>query len=125
MVSLKYLATLFALSVLAACGGGGGNAGTPKSGSSLGGSNVSTAPIIELVLNNAANATTFKISALDIFTLRATLRDASGSVLAGQVVKFSGDATLFKFSAANATGLTTSPLPARRPSPSRNGSSTW
>ena len=44
MVSLKYLATLFALSVLAACGGGGGNAGTPTGGATV----TCTAPLVLL-----------------------------------------------------------------------------
>ena len=44
MVCLKYLAALFALSVLAACGGGGGNAGTPTGGATV----TCTAPLVLL-----------------------------------------------------------------------------
>ena len=44
MVSLKYLVALFALSVLAACGGGGGNAGTPTGGATV----TCTAPLVLL-----------------------------------------------------------------------------
>ena len=67
MVSLKYLVALFALSVLAACGGGGGNAGTPTGGATV----TCTAP---LVLLNGVCGTAPATAAATL--LSAQLKDA-------------------------------------------------
>lgn len=106
MKFFKYVIWLAVAMVLAACGGGGGNPGTSSGGSTSVPPVVSTAPTISLELRNSANASASAVTALDVFNLRATVKDAAGGVLAGQVVQFSGDASLFKFSSSNGTGLT-------------------
>ena len=106
MAFLRYIFAMFVLVGMVACGGGGGSPGKPVTGSSDGGTTESTAPTIALELRNAANAPISTVTALDIFSLRATVKDSAGLALAGQVVKFSGDSTLFRFSSISGTGLT-------------------
>jgi len=108
MRAVKLFSCWIVLLLLVACGGGGGKSGSETT-SSGGGTVTSTAPVISGVeardsLNNAIT----DISSLDVFTLRATLKDASGAPKARQLVKFSGDTTLFKFSPANGSALTDS-----------------
>jgi Bacterial Ig-like domain (group 1) len=87
--------------LVAACGGGGGSAGqTP------GGSTANTQPTVALQLINSAGVTTATISDRDTFSLRATVRDASGNLLAGQVVTFKDLASLVKFNPSVGTALT-------------------
>lgn len=111
---LKFLAGLGLTIALVACGGGGGNPGTllvapaassPTSGASSP-TSVAAAPVISLLLKNSNGSTVSTVSALDIFTLQATVKSAAGDLLSDQVVRFSGDSALVKFSSANGAALT-------------------
>ena len=107
---LKYSCALLILGVLAACGGGGGNPGTssgalapaPAASAPV----VATAPTIGLTMKNSANATVTTVTASEVFTLQATVKDANGVALAGKVVTFGSNAALVKFSPATGTSLT-------------------
>ena len=76
-----------------------------------GGATVATgqAPVISsLELWNSASAPTPFVTSTDLFTMRATVKDSAGNPLAGEVVKFVGDAALVKFSPASGSALTNS-----------------
>ncbi len=108
---MNLLKCVFAGLVLAwvvACGGGGGNPGTSSGAPATAASApvVSTAPGMSLTLKNSANATVSTVSSMDVFTLQATLKDANGAAMAGQVVTFSGSAALVKFAPTSGTSLT-------------------
>lgn len=98
---------------LSACGGGGGNSGTPLSGStnisdSGDGSQTPVAkpPVVTLLLKNSSGSSVSSVSSTDIFTLQASVTSAAGSPLSGQVVRFSGESALVQFSSANSAALT-------------------
>jgi hypothetical protein len=109
---IKCAAALGLSLALVACGGGGGNAGTPSGGTvpivtpdsptTL----VASAPAVTLLLKNSSGSTVSTVSALDIFTLQAIVKSAAGVLLPDQVVQFSGDPALVKFSSANGAALT-------------------
>lgn len=90
MNALKSLLAGLALVALSACGGGGGGAGSSTfgagsgSGGSGGGSGGGTtaSPTLSVALNNTS------ISSASPATVTATLKDAQGNGLSGQVVSF-------------------------------------
>ena len=104
MAFLKYIFAMAAVTILVACGGGGGNPGTPIGGGTTP-PVASTLPTVSLDLVKSTGLTTSTITALDTFTLRATVRSADGLALAGQVVTFGGSAALVKFAPATGTAL--------------------
>ena len=101
MKFIKYVLCLVLAVVLLACGGG--NKATPTA--TVPGP-TSSNPTISVTLKNSSGAVASSITASDVFTLYATVRNANGIVLAGQVVTFTGDSALFKFSPVSATALT-------------------
>lgn len=107
MSFLKYLATSLTVVFLAACGGGGGNPGTPSGGTKPVVTPVSTAPVIAGGLIDAAGAATTSISASGYTALKVTLKDPSGLPIASQVIDVSSDATKVIFPEGGA-GLTNS-----------------
>lgn len=101
---LKFLMGLALAAALTACGGGGGSAGTTL-GSGGSASATPGTPTLVIELRDAANAVTNVVSGAGV-TARATVKDASGVVLAGKLVTFTGDAALIKFSPASGQVLT-------------------
>lgn len=76
--------------LLAGCGGGGGSPGTTggtQSGGSNGGSNSGTSQVAVEVRNSAGTSVS-SISVEGGFTARATVKDASGAVVANKLVSF-------------------------------------
>lgn len=102
----KPLAAALALVLLAglsACGGGGGGAGDSvfNGGSGSGGSTGGgTSAVDTAVMSIALSSTT--VTAGAPATVTVTVKNKSGTPLAGQVVKFSSDANLAAFSATSA-----------------------
>ncbi|MFY9512043.1 MAG: hypothetical protein WAQ05_13830 [Rubrivivax sp.] len=81
---MKRLLSMLALLALAACGGGGGDAGTSTfNGGSSGGGGSSGLPTIAIVLSSSS------ISSANPATVTATVKDAKGVGVGGQVVAFS------------------------------------
>lgn len=78
-----WLTTLACAGLLAACGGGGGSAGTPVNGT---GTTTSKAATVSLV----ASASTIASSGLDgtEVTLTAIVKDSGGNALSGETVSF-------------------------------------
>jgi hypothetical protein len=101
---LKFLMGIALAAALTACGGGGGSAGTTL-GSGGSGSATPGTPTLVVELRDAANAVTNVVSGAGV-TARATVKDASGVVVAGKLVTFTGDAALVKFSPASGQVLT-------------------
>lgn len=99
----KYLTGLLAAVVLTACGGGGGAGTTTGSAGGSGGTDVTpvVAPTLTLALVDSAGAVTNSVSASGFVSAKATLKDASGAVVAGTKVTFSGDVALVKISPAS------------------------
>ena len=87
---LKFLMGIALAAALTACGGGGGSAGTTL-GSGGSGSATPGTPTLVVELRDAANAVTNVVSGAGV-TARATVKDASGVVVAGKLVTFTGDA---------------------------------
>src|SRR5450631_2629937 len=101
----KLMVALYLGAVLAACGGGGGSAGTSLFGSgsgstgtgSAGGTGGTTgAASISVALSNTVVTTSAPV------TVVAVVHDATGSAVAGQVVKFSTAAGLGTFAVSSA-----------------------
>ncbi len=94
---IKYLASICLGLALAGCGGGGGNAGTPSGGpaatasSPTGGSTTVASPSITLFVYNSSGAKVNYVSALDVFTARATVLDATGTPVVNKLVTFSNN----------------------------------
>ncbi|MEO7150108.1 MAG: Ig-like domain-containing protein [Burkholderiaceae bacterium] len=96
----RMLVTLLG-AALVACGGGGGNAGTPLLGSGNvavpgGGGTTTAAPSVSLVLSSTT------VTSATPANVTATVKDATGAGVAGQVVKFSTSSGLGTFSAPSA-----------------------
>lgn len=101
---MQFLSRCFAallLLAVAACGGGGGSAGTPG----LGGGGSTATPKISVSLSTST------VTAAAPATVTATLVDAAGVPIAGQVVTFASTGGLGRFSAptalTNASGVAT------------------
>ena len=101
MQIMRILFAALLAATVAACGGGGGSAGTTP-----GGSTPNTQPTVALQLSNSAGVTTATVTNQDTFSLRATVRDARGNLLPGQVVTFKDLAGLVKFNPLAGTALT-------------------
>jgi len=93
----KILAGFGLALMLAACGGGGGNPGTPLGGGANGTTPVSSDPVLVGKLLDASGADTSSISASGYTTLSVTLKDPSGLGIANQVVSASGDSAQISF----------------------------
>ncbi len=103
---LKLLVGVFIAAVLAACGGGGGSSGaTPGTPGTPGGA-TPAAPTITLELQTAAGAATTVVNNLTTVSARATVRNGSGTPIAGQVVTFTQEGGLARFVPAGGTALT-------------------
>jgi hypothetical protein len=98
MMTLTRLFSLIALLSVAACGGGGGNKGdsTFGSGGSAGGGGTPTAPKLALIVNPAT------VTVASPGTVTATITTAAGAGIPGQVVQFSSQGGLGKFSTSSA-----------------------
>ena len=86
---------------LVACGGGGGSAGTPLFGSGNiavpgGGGTTTAAPTVTLALSSTT------VTSATPATVTASVKDATGAGVAGQVVQFSTTSGLGTFSAPSA-----------------------
>ena len=105
----KYLVGLVSAIALVACGGGGGSAGTPSGGSAVtpptsaasAPVTAGIAPTLTVGLSGGGSSITASGS-----TVVATVKDASGALVTGKLVTFSGDPTLVKFSPASGQVLT-------------------
>ena len=84
------------IALLAGCGGGG--AAAAGSGTA--------APSITVALTDSTGAATTSISSGAPATVKATVKDSKGAVVAGAVVTFSTDATLATIDPASKTALT-------------------
>ena len=101
---LKRLVSLLLISFVAACGGGGGDAGTSLfgtgsgtgTGTGTGGGTTSAAPTISLVLSSTT------VTSATPANVTATVKDATGAGVAGQVVTFNTVGGLGTFSAPSA-----------------------
>lgn len=114
MKSLLSLAHVTLLVLLVSCGGGGGNPGTVSGGASgvtPPGTTVPTAVdgAITVELLNGSGQPTQSISAIEIATIKVTVKDAKGVAVPGTIVSFSeAGVGLLKFSPESKTALTTS-----------------
>jgi hypothetical protein len=103
---MKILGGLLLAILMTACGGGGGSPGATTIG---GGSTTTTTgtvtAAISLDLVTSAGTTTTTVGSLSPVFARATVRDAAGVTIAGEVVTFTGDA-LVRFLPASGTALT-------------------
>ena len=97
---LKLLAGMLIAAILAACGGGGGSAGTTP-----GGGVTPASATVALQLQTGAGAATTVVDNITPVFARATVRDANGNLMAGQVVTFSNGG-LARFLPASGTALT-------------------
>jgi len=102
---LKYVLGLAIAAALVACGGGGGSPGTTTGSSGAGSTPATGSPTLTLELVNAAGVKTNSVSGSGV-TARATVKDAAGTVVAGKLVTFTGDASLIKFSPLSGQVLT-------------------
>ena len=116
MKILKHLFSLCVLFTLAACGGGGGSAGTPLlggggggGGGGTGGGGGGSTPVAAPTITVSVNPKT--VTAAAPATVSATVRNATGVGIPGQVVQFSTAGGLGRFSAtsalSNADGVAT------------------
>ena len=115
MKSLLSLAHVALLALLVSCGGGGGNPGTVSGGASGVTPPGTTVPIavvdgtINVELLNGSGQPTQSISAIEIATIKVTVKDAKGVVVPGTIVTFAESGVgLLKFSPESKTALTTS-----------------
>ena len=102
---LKYVLGWVITAALVACGGGGGSPGTTTGSSGAGSTPAAGTPTLVVELVTAAGAKTNFVSGSGV-TARATVKDASGAVVAGKLVTFTGDVTLIKFSPLSGQVLT-------------------
>ncbi len=118
MKSIQYLAGLLLALTLAACGGGGGSAGTSSAGAAsstsasatgsntTGTSQVTASGSISIDVISAGVSTT-SITALEIAQAKITLKDAAGAPVSGVVVTFAeSGASLLNIAPASKTALT-------------------
>ncbi|MDD2729209.1 Ig-like domain-containing protein [Malikia sp.] len=103
MKIFKWLVALWVALALVACGGGGGSAGTPAGGSNAGtgGGGSTSKASISVEIYDQSNAVTTSLGAAGLATVKATLKDAKGAVVAGKKVSFVGDAKLIRISPAS------------------------
>ncbi|MGE0332777.1 MAG: hypothetical protein AB7P37_19035 [Ramlibacter sp.] len=102
---LKYVWGWAITAALVACGGGGGSPGTTTGSSGAGSTPAAGTPTLVVELVDAAGVKTNFVSGSGV-TARATVKDASGAVVAGKLVTFAADATLIKFSPSSGQVLT-------------------
>lgn len=111
----RYAAIGLLSASLAACGGGGGSAGTTGGGSTGGttgggtGGTVTTpvaTPTVTLAFTDSAGAATSALSAATPLVAKATVKDKDGKAVAGALVSFATDNTLAVFSPSVGTALT-------------------
>ncbi|MEI8031165.1 MAG: hypothetical protein WCH35_15410 [Comamonadaceae bacterium] len=98
---IRMFAVFLATLTLASCGGGGdGFPGFRNDTSSAAGG--ASAPTLTLAISGGGNS----IAASGSTVAQATVKDASGALVNGKLVTFSGDAALVKFSPASGQVLT-------------------
>ena len=92
-----FLSIAFA-AIIVACGGGGGDPGTPTNGcgNNCPPSTTPSAPTMSLALMDAAGNVTNSIGSSGMVSAKATLLDAKGNPVAGSLVRFSGDEALIR-----------------------------
>lgn len=97
---VKFLLSLALAVLLAACGGGGGDPGTPTNGcgNNCPPSTNTGTPTLSLVLLDAAGAPTTSVGSSGLVSARATLTDSRGNLVTGSLVRFAGDEALIKIS---------------------------
>ena len=97
---VKFLLSLALAVLLAACGGGGGDPGTPTNGcgNNCPPSTNTGTPTLSLVLLDAAGAPTTSVGSSGLVSARATLTDSKGNLVTGSLVRFAGDEALIKIS---------------------------
>lgn len=99
---------------LAACGGGGGSAGTTGGGTTGGGTTggttgggTVTSPTLAVKVNDGAGAAVTSLSGSQSATVKATFLNAAGTPAANAIVTFVvSDATLLAFDPVSASALT-------------------
>ena len=101
MKIFKWLVALWVMLALAACGGGGGSAGTVGSSTGTGGSSTTAKASISVEMYDQTGGVTTSLGAAGLATVKATLKDAKGVVVAGKKVSFAGDAKLIRISPAS------------------------
>jgi len=100
--AISLLAVSVATMILAACGGSGDGFPGYRSDTSSSGGTTTAVPTLMVALSDGGNA----ISASGSTVAQATVKDASGALVDGKLVTFSGDTTLVKFSPASGQVLT-------------------
>ena len=85
---LKYVMGLAVVTVLTACGGGGGNPGTSSGAPAV---VMNKDPVLALALQDASGTATNSISSSGFTVLKATLTDPSGNPIPNQVVNVAVD----------------------------------
>ncbi len=117
---LNYSIGVAVVALMVACGGGGGNPGsspgstssttTIGTGTSTTGDTQTTAlGSVKVELLSGAGLPTQSISAVEIASVKVTVKDSKGSPLSGTIVTFSESGVgLLKFSPESRTALTTS-----------------
>jgi hypothetical protein len=103
MYMIRLFAGLLLAAVLSACGGGGGSPGGTGTGGGVVGSG---GPTIAMQLVDPSGNPTTNVSSTQSSFVKATVRDATGAVVAGTVVTFTSDAGLVAFVPAGGTALT-------------------
>ena len=96
MMMFRRFLSMFVLLVLAACGGGSENAGTPPfsgDGSGDGSGGTAAEPTLELRLLDSSGQATTTIATGQPVRAQAVLRNASGAVVSGEIVQFSVEQT--------------------------------
>jgi len=104
MKFIKYLAVFWLTLTLAACGGGGGNPGTPVTGPAP---TASSDPTLRGGLVDSSGVGTTSISSSGYTVLNVTLKDPGGLAIPNQLIEVSADDTKVVFPEGNA-GLTNS-----------------
>ncbi|MFD0669112.1 hypothetical protein ACT80S_15435 [Ramlibacter sp. MAHUQ-53] len=103
-----FVGSLGVAMLLAGCGGGGGSAGTTSTGGTQSGGGTTTGTSqVTVELRNAAGTAVSSISVEGGFTARATVKDASGAVVANKLVTFASSAATIA-TVSPATALTNS-----------------
>lgn len=92
--------------VLAACGGGGGDPGTPGTTPTAPGTTPVALPKITVSMVNGSGVAITTLSGGQKGVVRVALVDAKGAIVANEVVKFSADDSLILFDPASGSALT-------------------
>lgn len=111
MVKLfKALMASFLIATLAACGGGGGSAGTPVQGggTGTGGTGTTANGQINVTLVDSTGAANNVLSSSSGLTAKATVVDAIGAAAKNVVVTFTVDSAIATLSPVSGTALTDS-----------------